>query len=105
MAVHELLDLGRLGIKDTVTVNCGETTGLENLHFSQLVTEAVRRAEGVLSRQGTLVINTRVDDHFGEQRHTGRTPKARYICDDAPGVDFSNKERNQPISRTDSTVP
>ncbi|MCB2182361.1 MAG: phosphoenolpyruvate carboxykinase (ATP) [Desulfobulbaceae bacterium] len=99
MAVHELLDLGRLGIKETVTVNCGETQDLENLHFSQLVTEAVKRGEGVLSRQGTLVFNTRIDDTFGEQRHTGRTPAARYICDDAIGVDFSNTERNQPISR------
>ncbi len=100
MAVDELLNLGRLGIKDTVTSNLGETEGIDNLHFSQLVTEAVRRGEGVLSRKGTLVINTRVDDQYGKQRHTGRTPAARYICDDAPGVDFSNKKLNQPISRS-----
>ncbi len=99
MAVHELLDLGRLGIKSSVTVNSGETQGIENLHFSQLVTEAVRKGEGVLSRKGTLVINTRVDDQYGAQRHTGRTPVARYICDDAPGVDFSDTRRNQPIAR------
>ena len=99
MSMNELLDLGRLGINEDVVCNMGQTTGLENLHFSQLITEAIRRGEGELSRKGTLVINTRVDDQYGESRHTGRTPAARYIIDDAPGVDFSNKKLNQPISR------
>jgi len=99
MPVTELMDLKKMGIKKSVTVNMGLTEGIENLHFSQLVTLAVRRGEGDLSRRGTLVIKTRVDDQFGEQRHTGRTPAARYIVDDAEGVDFSNKKLNQPISR------
>jgi len=99
MSVRELLDLNRLGIEKKVIVNLGKTTGLDNLHFSQLVTAAVRRNEGDLSRRGTLVINTRVDDQYGEQRHTGRTPAARYIVDDAEGVDFSNAKINQPIRR------
>ncbi len=99
MSVAELMDLKRLGIKKKVTVNMGLTEGIENLHFSQLVTFAVRRGEGDLSRRGTLVINTRVDDQYGEQRHTGRTPQARYIVDDAEGVDFTNKKLNQPMSR------
>lgn len=99
MSVQELLDLGRLGIRKDITVNAGLTTGLENLHFSQLITEAVRRGEGELSRKGTLVIRTRVDDDFGMQRHTGRTPAARYIVDDADGVDFSNTKLNQAMSR------
>lgn len=79
MSVQELYDLGRLGIKKDVTCNLGETEEIENLHFSQLVTQAIRRGEGELSRKGTLVIKTRVDDRFGKQRHTGRTPVARYI--------------------------
>jgi phosphoenolpyruvate carboxykinase (ATP) len=99
MSVQELLDLGRLGIHKGVSCNLGLTEGLKNLHYSQLVTQAVKRGEGELSRKGTLVINTRVDDQYGEQRHTGRTPGARYIVDDAVGVDFSNKKLNQPISR------
>lgn len=99
MSVKELLDLSRLGIKKDVTCNLGLTEGIENLHFSQLVTQAVRRNEGDLSRKGTLIINTRVDDEYGKQRHTGRTPDARYIVDDADGVDFSNKKLNQPIDR------
>ena len=99
MGIQELLDLGRLGINKDVTCNLGETKGIENLHFSQLVTEAIRRGEGELSRKGTLVINTRVDDQYGEERHTGRTPVARYIIDDAPGVDFSNSKLNQPMTR------
>ena len=99
MSVKELLDLTRLGIDKKVSINLGLTKGIENLHFSQLVTAAVRRGEGDLSRRGTLVINTRVDDQFGEQRHTGRTPAARYIVDDAEGVDFSSSKINQPISR------
>jgi len=99
MAVHELLDLGRLGIKKEVVCNLGLTEGIDNLHFSQLVTESVRRGEGELSRKGTLVINTRVDDQYGEQRHTGRTPVARYIVGDAENVDFSNKKLNQSIER------
>lgn len=102
MSVKELLDLTRLGIKEKVVVNLGLTDGIENLHFSQLVTAAVRRGEGDLSRKGTLVINTRVDDQYGEQRHTGRTPQARYIVDDAEGVDFSNTAINQPILRKDA---
>jgi ATP-dependent phosphoenolpyruvate carboxykinase len=88
--MDELLDLGRLGINEDLVCNLGQTRGLENLHFSQLITEAIRRGEGELSRKGTLLINTRVDDRYGEARHTGRTPVARYIIDDAPGVDFSN---------------
>lgn len=99
MSVQELFDLSRLGIDEDVTCNLGETEGIENLHFSQLVTQAIRRGEGELSRKGTLVIKTRVDDQYGKQRHTGRTPVARYIVDDAPGVDFSNSKLNQPISR------
>lgn len=99
MGIQELLDLGRLGINEDVTCNLGETKGIENLHFSQLVTEAIRRGEGELSRKGTLVINTRVDDQYGEERHTGRTPVARYIIDDATGVDFSNSKLNQPMTR------
>jgi ATP-dependent phosphoenolpyruvate carboxykinase len=99
MGVNELLDLGRLGIQADVTVNLGLTKGIENLHFSQLVTEAVRRGRGKLSRFGTLVINTRVDDEYGEQRHTGRTPVARYIVDDAPDVDFANTKLNQAMDR------
>ena len=99
MGIQELLDLGRLGINEDVTCNLGETKGIENLHFSQLVTEAIRRGEGELSRKGTLVINTRVDDQYGEERHTGRTPVARYIIDDALGVDFSNSKLNQPMTR------
>ena len=99
MGVNELLDLGRLGIQADVTVNLGLTEGIENLHFSQLVTEAVRRGRGKLSRLGTLVINTRVDDVYGEQRHTGRTPVARYIVDDAPDVDFANTKLNQAMDR------
>jgi len=99
MGVNELLNLSRLGIKENVKYNLGLTGGIENLHFSQLVTEAVRRGEGVLSRKGTLVINTRVDDQYGEQRHTGRTPVARYIVDDAPDVDFTNSKLNQPMAR------
>ena len=99
MGIQELLDLNRLGINKDTICNLGETKGLENLHFSQLVTEAIRRGEGSLSRKGTLVINTRVDDQYGEKRHTGRTPVARYIIDDAPGVDFSNSKLNQPLSR------
>ena len=99
MGMDELLDPGRLGINEDVVCNLGQTRGLENLHFSQLITEAIRRGEGELSRKGTLVINTRVDDRYGEARHTGRTPSARYIIDDAPGVDFSNTRLNQPISR------
>lgn len=99
MGIQELLDLGRFGINKDVTCNLGETKRIENLHFSQLVTEAIRRGEGELSRKGTLVINTRVDDQYGEERHTGRTPVARYIIDDAPGVDFSNSKLNQPMTR------
>ena len=99
MAVHELLNLGRLGINEDVVPNLGLTKGMENLHFSKLVTEAIRRDEGELSRKGTLVINTRIDDLYGEQRHTGRTPVARYIVDDAPDVDFSNSRLNQPMER------
>jgi phosphoenolpyruvate carboxykinase (ATP) len=99
MGIQELLDLGRLGINEDVTCNLGETKGIENLHFSQLVTEAIHRGEGKLSRKGTLVINTRVDDQYGEERHTGRTPVARYIIDDATGVDFSNSKLNQPMTR------
>ena len=99
MGMDELFDLERLGINGDVVCNLGQTSGLENLHFSQLITEAIRRGEGELSRKGTLVINTRVDDKYGEARHTGRTPPARYIIDDAPGVDFSNTKLNQPISR------
>jgi phosphoenolpyruvate carboxykinase (ATP) len=99
MGMDELLDLGRLGINEDVVYNLGQTRGLENLHFSQFITEAIRRGEGELSRKGTLLINTRVDDRYGEARHTGRTPVARYIIDDAPGVDFSNAKLNQPISR------
>jgi phosphoenolpyruvate carboxykinase (ATP) len=97
--MDELLDLGRLEINEDVVYNLGQTSGLENLHFSQLITEAIRRGEGELSRKGTLLINTRVDDRYGESRHTGRTPVARYIIDDAPDVDFSNAKLNQPISR------
>lgn len=104
MSVKELLDLSRLGIKKDVTYNLGLTEGIENLHFSQLVTQAVRRNEGDLSRKGTLVINTRVDDKYGKQRHTGRTPNARYIVDDAEGVDFSNKKLNQPIDRKTADI-
>jgi phosphoenolpyruvate carboxykinase (ATP) len=99
MSIQELLDLKRLGIDEDVTCNIGMTKRLENLHFSELVTESIRRDEGKLSRKGTLVINTRIDDKFGEERHTGRTPVARYIIDDAPGVDFSNSKLNQPITR------
>ena len=99
MGIQELLDLGRLGINKNVTCNLGEVEGLENLHFSQLVAEAIRREEGKLSRKGTLLINTSVDDQYGEKRHTGRTPAARYIIDDAPGVDFSNSKLNQPMTR------
>jgi phosphoenolpyruvate carboxykinase (ATP) len=99
MSIQELLDLGRLGINKDVTCNTGMTERLENLHFSELVTETIRRDEGKLSRKGTVVINTRIDDQYGEERHTGRTPVARYIIDDAPGVDFSNSKLNQPITR------
>jgi phosphoenolpyruvate carboxykinase (ATP) len=99
MPVKELLDVGRLGIDKDVTCNLGLTEGLENLHFSKFATEAIRRNEAELSRKGTLVIYTRVDDQYGRQRHTGRTPAARYIVDDAKSVDFSNKKLNQPISR------
>jgi phosphoenolpyruvate carboxykinase (ATP) len=99
MGINELFNLARLGINEEVTSNLAETKGLENLHFSELITEAVRRGEGKLSRKGTLVINTRVDDRYGEERHTGRTPVARYIIDDAPGVDFSNSKLNQPMTR------
>ena len=99
MSIQELLDLSRLGINEDVTCNVGEVEGLENLHFSQLVTEAIRKGEGRLSRKGTLVINTRIDDKYGNERHTGRTPIARYIIDDAPAVDFSNSKLNQPMTR------
>ena len=99
MGILELLDLGRLGINEDVTFNLSETKEFENLHFSQLINEAIKRGEGQLSRRGTLVINTRVDDQFGEKRHTGRTPVARYIVDDTPDVDFSNAKLNQPMSR------
>ena len=99
MAMRELLDLGRLGINKDVVCNLGQTQGLENLHFSQLITAAIRRGEGELSRKGTLVINTRVDDEYGKSRHTGRTPSARYIVNDAPGIDFTNAKLNQPMSR------
>ena len=99
MSIQELLDLSRLGINEDVTCNVGEMEGLENLHFSQLVTEAIRKGEGRLSRKGTLVINTRIDDKYGNERHTGRTPIARYIIDDAPAVDFSNSKLNQPMAR------
>lgn len=99
MAVKELLDLSRLGIKADVTINLGLTEGIDNLHFSKLITEAVRKGEGELSRKATLLINTRIDDLYGEKRHTGRTPVARYIVDDARGVDFSNSKLNQPIAR------
>ncbi|MDH3346519.1 MAG: phosphoenolpyruvate carboxykinase (ATP) [Desulfobulbaceae bacterium] len=99
MGIEELVDLGRLGIHKDVICNIGEAKGIEGLHFSQLVTEAIGRGEGELSRCGTLVINTRVDDQYGEERHTGRTPIARYIIDDSPDVDFSNSKLNQPISR------
>ena len=99
MSIQELLDLSRLGLKKSITSNLGEVEGLENLHFSQLITEAIRREEGKLSKNGTLVINTRVDDKYGAERHTGRTPIARYIIDDAPAVDFSNSKLNQPMTR------
>jgi phosphoenolpyruvate carboxykinase (ATP) len=99
MSLQQLLDLGRLGINEDVRINFGRVSAPDNLHFSELVNEAVRRGEGSLSRSGTLVINTRVDDRYGEKRHTGRTPAARYIVDDAPGVDFSNPKLNQPMSR------
>jgi phosphoenolpyruvate carboxykinase (ATP) len=82
-----------------VRVNLGRAQGLDNLHFSELITEAVRRGEGSLSSKGTLLIITRIDDQYGEKRHTGRTPAARYIVDDALGVDFSNPKLNQPMSR------
>lgn len=100
MSVNQLLNFGRLGIDDNVIRNLGRTESIDNLHFSELITEAVRRGEGVLSRKGTLLINTRQDDQYGEQRHTGRTPVARYIIDDAAGVDFSNSKLNQPMSRS-----
>jgi phosphoenolpyruvate carboxykinase (ATP) len=99
MSVNQLLNLGRLGIKENVTRNLGMTESIDNLHFSQLITEAVRRGEGELSRKGTLLIKTRIDDQYGQKRHTGRTPAARYIIDDAPGVDFSNAKLNQPMPR------
>ena len=91
MAVTDLLNLDRLGISGDVTYNLGLTEQVENLHFSKLVSEAICRNEGELSRKGTLVIQTRVDDTYGKQRHTGRTPAARYIVNDAEGVDFSNQ--------------
>ena len=99
MAVTDLIDLNRLGINADVTYNLGLTEQIENLHFSKLVTEAIRRNEGELSRKGTLVIQTWVDDSYGKQRHTGRTPVARYIVNDAEGVDFSNPKLNQPIDK------
>lgn len=99
MGIQELLNLSRLGINENVTYNLDEVKGLENLYFSQLVTEAIRRGEGKLSSKGTLVINTRIDDRYGEKRHTGRTPIARYIIDDASAVDFSNSKLNQSITR------
>ena len=43
MSIKDLLDLSRLGIKKDVTCNLGEVEGLENLHFSQIITEAIRR--------------------------------------------------------------
>ena len=99
MSLQQLFDLGRLGINEDVRVNLDRAGAPDNLHFSELVTEAVRRSEGSLSGHGTLLINTRVDDRYGEKRHTGRTPAARYIVDDAPGVDFSNTKLNQPMGR------
>lgn len=99
MSLQQLFNLGRLGINNDVRVNLGRVEGLDNLHCSELVTEAIRRGEGVLSSKGTLLINTRVDDRYGEKRHTGRTPTARYLVDDAPGVDFANPKLNQPMSR------
>jgi hypothetical protein len=46
MGIQELLNLSRLGINENVTCNLDEVKGLENLYFSQLVTEAIRRGEG-----------------------------------------------------------
>jgi len=99
MSITDLLDLKRLGIKKYVNTNLGLTEGLENPHFSQLITEAIKKGEGELSRKGTLVIKTRVDDQFGKQRHTGRTPAARHIVDDASEINFSDKKLNQPMTR------
>ncbi len=53
-----------------------------DLHVGALITNSVRRGEGQLSRNGTLVITTK-EDHprYGKGRHTGRSPRDRYIVD------------------------
>ncbi|MCP4665513.1 MAG: phosphoenolpyruvate carboxykinase (ATP) [Deltaproteobacteria bacterium] len=53
-----------------------------NLDLGALVTQAVRQGQGQLTRRGTLVIKTK-EDHpkYGRDRHTGRSPKDRYLVD------------------------
>ena len=56
----------------------GIRTGAEvnwNLLTAQLVEEAVRRGEGVLAKDGPLVVRT--------GRHTGRSAKDKFIVRDA----------------------
>lgn len=93
-------DIRKLGI---------ETKGkiMADLDIGSLVTHAVRKGEGELSRRGTLVIKTR-EDHpkYGHGRHTGRSPQDRFFVDheeihdniDWQVVDSKSKQAiNQPI--------
>lgn len=55
---------------------------IPDLDVGGLVTHAVSRGEGILSCRGTLVIQTK-EDHpkYGSGRHTGRSPRDRFIVD------------------------
>src|SRR5689334_738117 len=66
-------------------------TAYWNLGTSQLVEHAIVRAEGLLSRDGSLVVRT--------GQFTGRSPEDKYIVRDETtetGVDWNSV--NQPMS-------
>lgn len=71
----------------------------KNLPFNSLITHAIKNGEGELSIRGTLVINTREDSKYGKQRHTGRSPKDRFMVQhpEQSDIDWNNKSVNQAI--------
>lgn len=96
-------DLRELGINPKGKV-------LIDLDVGGLITHAIRKGDGELSRRGTLVIRTK-EDHpkYGQGRHTGRSPKDRFLVDhpeihdhiDWSVIDIqSNRPINQPIEPT-----
>ena len=61
----------------------------EQLSFEELVKEAINNGEGELAENGALVVKT------GER--TGRSPKNRFVVDDAEGIDWN--DTNRPVGR------